>query len=316
MRSKSLGAPDDSELLKSGLFEALSTAEGDECLWLDCDLASLAENRLEELRSPRGLTSETRARWQALATTEKTCTLAARGSFERCYWLMQSGQRVGTIALSHRDPHRPIVRISSFYVFPEHRRLGIGQRTLARLKEWVTPHDFDLRLETEWTWQKTVRFYLRAGFWVFMWKRELSLFWSCHAPQLKLEANGDLALLFAEKYGQRSVLATAQRKGNTLVLNEDDDASAALSERVRFEATGTFALLLALEGWPLIRSDEEWQRGRYSDAGPPEALAHRIAIWEAYDKDHGFTVKTPVIPGLSYPTWTEYQAQWRKADAP
>jgi len=67
-----------------------------------------------------------------------------------------------------------------------------------------------------------------------------------------------------------------------------------------YDAVGTFALHLALAGWPLIRSDELWREGRYADAGPPEALAHKIEVFEAIARRDGFVVPTLRIPNVAY----------------
>lgn len=75
---------------------------------------------------------------------------------------------------------------------------------------------------------------------------------------------------------------------------------------------GTGVAFQALRGWPLIRSQRFWDEFHHSDAGPPEALAHKIAIWEAWDRKHGFRVETPKIPGLEYPTWEELEARWAR----
>ena len=67
------------------------------------------------------------------------------------------------------------------------------------------------------------------------------------------------------------------------------------------EAPGTLATALAVRGWPLIRSEEAWaRRHNWSDSGEPEGLAYKIEIFEAIDRRHGFTVRTPRIPGLRY----------------
>ena len=76
-----------------------------------------------------------------------------------------------------------------------------------------------------------------------------------------------------------------------------------------WHATSTLSLALALHGWPLVRSREEWERSYFADAGPPEALAYKITIWEAWDRKHGRVVSTPRIPGLEYPTWDELEAR-------
>jgi len=66
--------------------------------------------------------------------------------------------------------------------------------------------------------------------------------------------------------------------------------------------------VLALRGWPLLRSDEEWQAQLaqgFSDSGGPEGLAFRIQRYEAWANKHGWRVDTPRIPGLDYPTWDD-----------
>ncbi|MEL7369180.1 MAG: hypothetical protein AAFN74_09735, partial [Myxococcota bacterium] len=60
-------------------------------------------------------------------------------------------------------------------------------------------------------------------------------------------------------------------------------------------------LMLALHGWPLIRSDEEWSQSSYfsPDSGQPELFASMIASNEAYAKKVGWPVRSKKIPGLS-----------------
>jgi hypothetical protein len=70
---------------------------------------------------------------------------------------------------------------------------------------------------------------------------------------------------------------------------------------VYHHAPATFALNLALAGWPLIRSEELWERRLdWSDMGQPEGLALKIAIFEAIDRAEHYDVRTPRIPGLDY----------------
>jgi len=69
-----------------------------------------------------------------------------------------------------------------------------------------------------------------------------------------------------------------------------------------------------MHGWPLVRSAEQWKESYYADSGPPEALAYKITIWEAYARSKGWIVETPRIAGLAYPTWDEFEARWAKED--
>jgi hypothetical protein len=65
--------------------------------------------------------------------------------------------------------------------------------------------------------------------------------------------------------------------------------------------SGTFALHLALAGWPLVRSEEAWERRHsWSDSGEPEGLAYKIEIFEAIFRERGFEIRTPRLPGLKY----------------
>lgn len=66
-------------------------------------------------------------------------------------------------------------------------------------------------------------------------------------------------------------------------------------------APSTFALHLAVRGWPLIRSAELWER-RYDwcDVGMPEGLAYRIALFESIAHESRYEIRTPNIPGLDY----------------
>ena len=95
-------------------------------------------------------------------------------------------------------------------------------------------------------------------------------------------------------------MVTARNLGNRLGWEEHGDLKDLPGEASHC-APGTFALHLALAGWPLIRSEENWEHRHYwSDAGQPEGLAYKIEIFEAVDRQRGFDVRTPRIPGLQY----------------
>ena len=157
--------------------------------------------------------------------------------------------------------------------------------------------------------------YLRMGMWVHMWKRELALRWDGSLPPARFEFEGDRSALWVELDGDRVTLERARRDGDRLVLEEHPPSDHPRIEALRWDSPSTFALGLALEGWPLIRSPQQWDRCHYADAGPPEALASRIVQWEAWNHKHGWVVDTPRIPGLEYPTWDELEARWARARA-
>lgn len=280
--------------------------------WLDCDLASLAENRLGDTTDPRAIDEARRAHWQARATEERPWTLASRGRYERCYWLLEGGERTGTIALATSTLGAGALRVSSFYVLPPYRGRGTGRRALARVQEALARQDLGLRLETSWCWQPAVRFYLRAGLWIYMWKRELSFSWFPGTPSPRIEVGDTAASLSVARGAETVVLARAHRRGDALDLEEAPHELADDRElgQAYWQADSTLSLALALHGWPLIRSAEEWEESHYADGGPPESLAYKIGIWEAWARKRGWRVDTPRILGIPYPTWDELEARW------
>lgn len=303
-------------LLRRGLVEAVALGGDDERAWLDCDLASLAENRLADDTDPRALTPERRADWIARATSEGESPLAAR-SYEAGYWLLEEGARVGTIAVSRTTFGARDARIASFYVFPSHRGRGVGRRALARLGEALGAEGFGFRLDTAWSWGRAVRFYLRAGLWVLMWKRDLCFAWSRKLPPPIIEVGERAATIAAARAsGERVTLARASFEGDSLSfelsakeLRKDPELGEAC-----WLADSTLALALALASRPLVRSAELARSVGFADAGPPEALARRIQVWEAWDRARGWRVEAPRIPGLAYPSWEELEAGWRREE--
>ena len=303
------------ELVGTGLLEKLEFGGADERLWGDCDLASLAENRLADRTDPRELTQARRDEWQARATTEAPWPPSAR-QYENCYWLIDGNERVGTVALANTLLGSTLVRLSSLYLFPTYRGRGIASRSLRQLRVALARHELGIKLETNWSWQSAVKFYLRLGLWVYMWKRDLMFCWAPDDPAPIFELESDAVTLSVDVGQSRVVLARAEREGTRLVLTEREgspgsaDAIAALA----WQAPSTLGLWLALQGWPLIRSAEAWDEYQYADGGPPEALASKIVLWEAWDRAHGWQVETPRIPGLTYASWEELEARW-KAEA-
>jgi hypothetical protein len=304
-------------LVASGVLEPLELGGTDELEWADCELASLAENRLGERldldTGPRALDPDRRARWRSEATTERFVRPSTR-HLERCYWLLEQGRRVGTVALGTSTLGGERLRLSSLYLSPQNRGRGTARRALACIRDFLGEHERGVRLETEWTWQAALGFYLRAGMWVRMWKRDLELWAQAGLPAPAIEIGGDRAELTAEIGGERIVLVRAARDGQRLASFEDAFRGAEPPEAglapIAWDASTTLAVALAVRGWPLLADPETWKRGWHGDAGNPEGLADRIVCWEAWAHHHGWRVDTPRIPGLAYPTWLELEAEW------
>lgn len=301
------------DFVQTGAFAPVQLDGADERRWLDCDLASFAENRLGDVTDPRHLDEQRRADWEARATDERPWSLRARSEYERCYWILEDGEPAGTIALSTSTLGGHWLRVASFYVFPTYRGRGVGRRAVGRVQEALARHDLGLRLETSWCWQRAVRFYLSSGLWIYMWKRDLTFCWSPGMPAPQIDIGDDTASLSVPLGQEDVVLARAHRRGDALAL-EESPRDLAKDDRIGgayWHATSTLALALALHGWPLVRSQEDWARCYFADAGAPESLAYKISLWEAWAAKNGWLVETPRIPGLEYPTWDELEARWR-----
>ena len=149
-----------------------------------------------------------------------------------------------------------------------------------------------------------MRFYLRLGFWVRNWKHSLVLMRSRELLPYRVEVDARRATLSVQMAEDTwTPIIDADNCGDSLGWFErvafgspTDDFSP-----VQYLAPGTFALHLALRGWPLVRSADHWaERHRWCDMGMPEGLAYKIAVFEAVDRERGYDVRTPRIPGLDY----------------
>jgi len=305
------------DLIAEGLVEPVAWGGADERFWLDCDLASLAEHRLGDPTDPRGLDDTRRAHWRSHATEERETSLSARDRYQHEYWLLEDGQRVGTIALSTTTYGACDLRVSSLYVFPEHRGRGVGGRALTRLAAILGKQRAGFRLDTCWSWQRTVRFYLRAGLWIYMWKRDLTFCGAATLPRPRIEVGAAEATLSVLRGEEWVVLARARRQGEGVVFDPFDHALAKdpRVDAACYMADSTLALAIALEGWPLQASPGVWGKSYYADAGAAEALAYKIVMWEAWDRAHNWIVETPRIAGLTYATWAELEARWAAEEA-
>jgi hypothetical protein len=295
------------EMVRAGFFATVDPGP-DEAAWRDCELASFAENRLGDDADPREISDDRRTLWAARATTE-ALSLPSQRSWDRCYWLVEDGRRIGTIALASSLLGGLRVRVGSLYVYPPERGRSVVRRVLGELRAALGRQGLGLRLSTSWTWQRPLRLYLRMGMWVRMWKHDLDLFWDARSPAPEIAFTGDRATLSVTIEGETQLLAEARREGDRLDFFDESVRRSDVAG-LRFDAASTLALALALEGWPLIRSAEEWQQSYWADGGPPEALAYKITLWEAWCGKHGWRVETPRIPGLEYPTWSELEARW------
>ncbi len=170
------------ELIESAIIALVGLDDHEQRLFVDFELASLAEHRLGDRTDPRGIDEARRADWLARATPEDTkFVLPKDHRYQTCFWLLVDDKRAGTIAFSEPMGHT-MARCHSFYLLPEFRGRGMGSRIMLRVLRALVGNDFRLRLDTDWTWQRTVRFYRRLNFWVYHWKRNLDLIWAPNLP--------------------------------------------------------------------------------------------------------------------------------------
>ncbi len=293
-------------LVASGLVERLSDEPEDARRWMDCDLASLAENLLFEVVDPWALGEEERAELQRRIERDDFRVRPPHDDdwLRTPFWLLDQGERVGTIGLTHRQLGSPFVTVSSLYVAPSRRRRGTASRALREARDAVVRAGaVGLRVPTSWTWQAAVRFYLTRRLWVRNWKHQLVFTSNSELPDWTIEIGEAEARFGIAGDDSGQPLIVAARDGDRLGWRELAGMGAlrAVRSEVAHEAPGTFALALAVEGWPLVRSDEHWARRRnHSDGGEPEGLAYKIEIFEAVERRYGFAIRTPRIPGLAY----------------
>jgi GNAT superfamily N-acetyltransferase len=208
------------ELVSASLIEPVALDTADERTWADCDLASLAENRLGVSCDPRAFDERLRQDLRTRATTE-LCGLPSERRFESCFWLLEGGARVGTVALESAALGTHRLRLSSLYLLPDQRGKGLGARALQRLKDGLGRHGFGIRLETSWCWPAVVRFYLREGLMLHGWKRELTFTWDPGDPPLVLGLQNGTASASIEWNGIPVVLARAERAAERLVMSDE-----------------------------------------------------------------------------------------------
>lgn len=289
-------------LVAGGWLAPLALGGPEQDAWADCELAAYAEHRLGDRTDPRQLDAARRARWLEEATIELAVPPHDRPS-ERDYWLLDGDRPVGTAALGTSLSAPRHVDLWSLYVYPHERGRGFAHRALNAIRQAFADQGLGLCLSASWTWQPALRFYMRLGLWVRAWKRDIELYATPGVPAPQLSIHGDSAALCVEQDGELVELVSARRDGGQLVLYDRPPSGRAGA--LFPDACSTLSLGLALEGWPLLRTPEDWARERHAEAMAPEGLAQRIVRWEGWYRSRSWRVVTPRIPGLAYAPWED-----------
>ncbi len=279
-------------LVENGTLEPVADRDEDARLWMNCELCLFIENRLHCSVDPESLTRDQFATWsrQALAAGDHLQD-PRRPTYRVAFWIVDRGVRVGTLALP-QAPYHLFQPVESLYVFPVQRSRGVAYRALRAVNHASRVAGFSgIRIGTFWTWQAAVRRYLlRYGMWAWSFKRSLEFVWATHLPKHTITIDESTARFAIEQDACTCDQIVASRDGDLLVWNE-------LTDNVLFEARSTFAVALAIHGWPLLGAGGVVNWG---DIGGPDVLAYKIALFEFLDRQDGFDVRAPRIPGLPY----------------
>jgi hypothetical protein len=291
-------------LVDGGVLEPLGEGDEDAQRWTDCELCSFVENRFHQPIEPRTLTPDQRAAWAYRALTVDECLLDPRSSsFFAPFWLVDRGVRAGTLALSKVTLDHQFMPVFSLYLFADRRSGGLAYRALRAVYLASVAAGFSgIRISTFWTWQAAVRRYLfRYGMWAWSFKRSIELVWASELPAYTVTVGEDAAQFAVHLDGRTVELLTAARDGERLVWNQLPAMELpGVRGIVAFHARSTFAVALAVHGWPLLRAGDDLDDAAAADVGGPDVLAYKIAIFDHLDRRSGFDVRAPRIPGVPY----------------
>jgi GNAT superfamily N-acetyltransferase len=288
------------QLVAEQVIAPLSTDEEETRDWNLRELSSLIEGHFHVQLDLTRLSEEERLAYERRVSFDGRRLASPHSGYRHPFWLLADGRRAGTIAIATMYSGLDLISISSLYVDPAMRGRKIAHRALEAVFRAGLENDAGgIRLDAHWTWQPSVRFYARIGMWMWMWKHNLVFTWQPQLPPYRVEIGESEARFLIRQDDRWHVAVTARNLGERLGWESYDLEDQPIE--MLHCVPGTFALHLALAGWPLIRSEETWER-RYdwSDAGDPEGLACKIEIFEAVSREHGFDVRTPRIPGIQY----------------
>ncbi|MFJ9586999.1 GNAT family N-acetyltransferase [Streptomyces acidicola] len=267
-------------------------------LW---DLASLTEGALADWVDPGSLTVSTEKRL-LLRLSDAGREYTHNDEYRRRYWIRtpgHDGEPVGTIAVDTWPMGVGALRVSSLYVHPVARRRGLASAALDAVYAACRAEELrGFRLDTYWTWQASVRYYLARGLWVTSWKHAPGLARLSYLPRYEVrEDEGELTFLVDDPRGMVPLLVAGSCDGRLrLRLRETEQYRHMANDRnaVRLYARSALALHLATRGRLLVRGEEERAGAhQWCDMGEPEGLAYKIGVFEQVARKDGWRVESP-----------------------
>lgn len=304
-------------VLNFGSFFPLNEKNLDEVeRWRGLELSIFIENREMESPNPLEFTQEDQKNWaeKVLTVEERALFVSEKHwKFYKHYWVGKVENPLGIFSISLSASSYSCLPVWSLYILPEYRKRGIAEQVLGVLQDAALLFGFQgIRLTSDWTWQVPVRFYLKKKFWLHNWKHDLVFVKMKDMPKHRIVKQKEhLRFDLEEKRWWKPLLIAKRQEDDWLSWKETlfglkiKDKNPTLFHL----SQNTFALALAIQGWPLIRNEEMWaKRKNHSDCGEVEGLAHKIPIFEAISHNDGFSsFQAPRIPRLEYPNYNENQ---------
>ncbi|MCC6874601.1 MAG: GNAT family N-acetyltransferase [Sandaracinaceae bacterium] len=273
------------DLARAGVASELNCSDpGERARWSEWDLASMVEGCFDA----RAAAADRDAWLARLGESYGAPRFDDDDWLTRWLWLEDGRAHGGTLALPVSTFGRRRLPLFSLYVEPSRRGRGLATRALEATYRAAVAHGLGgVQLETHWAWKRSLRFYLERRMWVVGWASAIALAWDVTWPRWELrEEPGRLAL---EAGGRRWIEARAE--GSRLVLEEPAQTDEFDLAR---HAHATMAVVLALRGWPLVRSDSHWEdRFRHLELGAVEGLAERLDRLERSYLERGWEVRSP-----------------------
>jgi GNAT superfamily N-acetyltransferase len=131
-------------LVAGGVVVRVGRSRAEQQLWVDCEIATFAENLLGETRDAFALDEPTRKRWE-IAMRLGELRRPSRRKYETCYWIAHGHEHAGTLSIG-KACLGDVARVYSVYVRPQFRRQRIMTGALDALWSQLEARGLGLRI--------------------------------------------------------------------------------------------------------------------------------------------------------------------------